>query len=169
MALFKQINQNIYNYLVPYQSFAFTPSTSDVMFALRQYDSNSIPYLNTVTIQNYNYITGSNPQMMIGYIFYSGVPIKFSSDVFFFSSSYSGCPDGQFLYYIQLYQTLPYSCIACDSTCLQCGTSSASNPSLTNVNSCTSCMWPRYLNASTSGNGNCLCLPGTTEISGVCQ
>lgn len=103
MAVFKQINQTIYNYLVPYQPFAYTPSTSNVMFVFRQYDSVSIPFLNCQTVQNYNFITGITPQMMIGYIFPLGSPVTFNSDIFFFNESYSGCPDSQFLFYIQLY------------------------------------------------------------------
>lgn len=46
LAVFKQFNQNYYTYLVPYQPFAFTPSSSNAMFALRQYDATSVPFMN---------------------------------------------------------------------------------------------------------------------------
>lgn len=93
IAIFQQINQAFYSYFVPYQPFAFTPSTNNIMYALRQYDSSTIPFINTQIVQNYNYITGENPQMMLGYSFPSGIPTKFNSDIFFFNSSYSGCSE----------------------------------------------------------------------------
>jgi hypothetical protein len=107
--------------------------------------------------------------MMLGYVFASGAPTKFNSDVFLFNASYSGCPDSKFLYYLQLYQTLPYSCVPCDSSCLQCAPNSTLITTLTGPNNCISCTWLRYLNATSDGNGNCVCLLGLTENNGVCS
>jgi len=103
IAIFQQINQVFYSYFVPYQPFAFSPSTNNIMFALRQYDSSTTPFINTLLVQNYNYITGLSPQMMLGFSFPSGIPTKLNSDIIFFNSSYSGCSESHFLYYINLY------------------------------------------------------------------
>jgi hypothetical protein len=103
MAVFKQINQSIFNYQVPYQSFAITPSSSNVIFAFRQFDTSTIPFLNCQKVENYNFITGINPQMLLGFVFPTGTPTVFNIDLFFFNTSFSGCPDSQFLYYIYLY------------------------------------------------------------------
>jgi hypothetical protein len=106
--------------MIPYQPFAYTPSANNVMFSIRQYESTTIPFLNCPLTLSYDYFIGVNPQMAFGYNFPAGVVTTFNSDIFFFNYTYTGCPDGQFLYYVQLYFTLPYSCINCHPTCLQC-------------------------------------------------
>lgn len=168
-AMFKAVTETLSAFIVPYQKFAFTPSSKNVMFAFRQYYSVSIPFLNCQPLVDYNFITGANPSMKLGYVFSAAAPAKFNSDIFFFNTSASICPDQQFLYYIQLYETLPYGCLPCHSSCLHCSTNSTVNPLLTDQYSCTACTWLSYLNASADSNGNCLCLLGLSSVNGVCS
>ena len=88
MTLFRGINHTIYNYALPYDSFAIVPSDDNVFFAIKQYETSSMPFLSCTNIKNFDYITGSNPLILVGYNFASGVPTRFFSDVFLFNSTF---------------------------------------------------------------------------------
>lgn len=129
MTLFRGINHTVYNYALPYDSFAIVPSDNNVFFAIKQYDTSSMPFLSCSNINSFDYITGLNPKILVGYNFASGVPTRFFSDVFLFNSTFEGCPDYRYLYYQTLYQSLPFFCYACHANCKSCATNVDQGPS----------------------------------------
>lgn len=129
-----------------------------------------MPFLGCTTTKNFDYVTGLNPRILVGYNFASGVPTKFYSDVFLFNSSFAGCPNYRYLYYQSLYQSLPFYCYPCHSNCKSCATNVVSGPSsTTDEYNCITCGWLRIINMTTEGVGNCVCLPGINQIAGECQ
>jgi len=130
------------------------------MFALKAYDSSTVPYMKNNIVADYTKVIGAFSQLEIGYTFPNGVPSTFLTDVFLFNTSFAGCSQGFYLYYTVLFETMPYNCIACNSLCAWCAANSASSPIVSTVDNCLACVYLRYLNDTGTGMGNCVCYPG---------
>jgi hypothetical protein len=52
--LFQQINVTYYDYFLPYYDFAFKPSAQSVLLIIRNYDSLTVPFINSPQIIRYN-------------------------------------------------------------------------------------------------------------------
>jgi len=89
--------------------------------------------------------------------------IFYTADAFFFSNSFTGCPTGEYLYYLVYFSTLPYSCIPCAASCLTCFPPDPLQPDVSDSNSCLSCPKTRSLNVTSNYNiqyGSCPCSAG---------
>lgn len=162
------MTETVYGFLLNYANFAFSPSNSNVFLGLKAYSSTLSPffYLQSVYIWTSSG-TGSIQNFITGYsVTPSG--IRYNASIIMFNST-QPCSTGQYLFYVQLLNSLPYSCISCDASCATCFPPNINNPSVTDSNSCLSCPYDRYMVLSNSVYGRCNCSAKLGEINGVCN
>lgn len=108
--------------------------------------------------------TGSIRNFVAGYSI-TPTGVLYSANIVMFNSS-QPCTSGQYLYYLQFFTSLPYSCIACHSSCETCF---PSTPSSTDADSCLSCPNDRYMVLTNSIYGRCNCSAKLGETNGICN
>jgi hypothetical protein len=91
ISLFPYITETNHGYVLSYANFAFTPSVSNTLIAIKTYSSTSSPFFPLSTYRDFTSTGTAIDSFVMGYYNLSGTGVAITSDILMVNASFEGC------------------------------------------------------------------------------
>lgn len=93
ISLFPYITEINYGYVLSYANFAYTPSASNTLLAIKTFSSTSSPFFPLSTYRDFTSTGAAIDSFVMGYYNLTGTGVVITSDILMVNASFEGCGD----------------------------------------------------------------------------